>query len=99
MAMNTIYSVATTRSGVGEQERLDAYLYSHSAITEVIEGPRFTAFVYRTDAMQLPRCEYLANYQAERLRSGLFGAYVVGSHGEAVERAIELVDANVVRQA
>jgi hypothetical protein len=78
VTVHTVFSVVT--SPVNDEERIKRYLYDHSAIVATVTvSDRYAAHLLRTDADDLPRAEYLSEYQCNRLASGLFGTRCVGA--------------------
>ena len=66
----------------GERNRVERYLYASASLFSTENGPQPTHLV----VVASPRgnVDYLADYQAERLRSGLMGAIVYETFAEAV---------------
>lgn len=60
----------TTRT----RRELEAYLYDHTTIESFEETDRGIKAVIVTVADTASRCEFLAQYQRDRLASGLWGA-------------------------
>lgn len=52
---------------------LSSYLYDHTEIVNHVVHDRYDYLLLRTTADSAERAEYLANYQAGRIRSGLHG--------------------------
>jgi hypothetical protein len=75
-----------TASGHHSARELDAYLYSH---TTVLDGALGTVRVNRavlvTTADTDRQADYRAQYQSDRLASGLIGSRVFGAETEARE--------------
>ena len=63
-------------TGRGDRELLQAYLYDSTKLVEYMDsGERFVA-ILRTEGPTDKRAQYLADYQAGRLQSGLLVARV-----------------------
>lgn len=86
--MSTRYiSVITSDPG-----SVEAYLYAHTNIVSRFPGPddtRATGLVLRTEAKDSD-VDYLVNYQADRLSSGLHGTKVHASRTEALQNLLDL---------
>jgi len=97
----SVYSVITQRAEfeadptdgpVGEQRRLQAYLYDHTTIVESHGNDNYVYTIVKTTAVDcynrapgavIDQAFYLANYQLDRLGSGLIGGILAGSYDEA----------------
>lgn len=71
-------------TGTGQADRIDPYLYDTAARAVTVQNlSRFQAVVLVQTELA-DEVDYIARYQAERLRSGLYGAEVVDSFPEAL---------------
>lgn len=62
-----------------------SYLYSHTSLLVELPNGRYVQAVLETTAQDQDTATYLAKYQAGRLQSGMYGASVYGTLGEALE--------------
>lgn len=79
-------------------DTLPAYLYDHTRIVSRVEDAERgrTHFLLRTTADSAERVEYLANYQRDRLQSGLHGTgSVFGSTDEPVREHLKNWDVDL----
>lgn len=73
------------------QEQIEAYLYDHTKIVSsvIIASNHRRHFLLETTADTEDRASFLANYQSERLQSGLHGAAVYETAELAVAKHAE----------
>lgn len=90
-----VYSVVIALAT--DRRAIQVYLYEHTAlVAEITELPSqgLAAFVVRTrmdGAEHIDTVRKLAQYQADRLCSGMYGCKVIGSYADALRHVADEV--------
>jgi hypothetical protein len=71
-------------------DEINAYLYGHTTEIARMSDARHTAMILETTGSTEKDAEFLAQYQADRLSSGLHGAKVFDTRDQAVSHLATL---------